>query len=464
MITPMSTPMSTPRDVAVVGGGLAGVTAALDCAEAGHRVTLWESRPRLGGLTHSFRRSTARGDLWVDNGQHVFLRCCTSYLRLLERMGVRDLVEIQPRLDVPVRSEQREGVARLRRSTLRAPLHLAGTLLRYRWLTPAERVRAAAAALALARVDPADPRVDAQSFGGWLDRHHQGTRAVAALWDLIGVATLNAHAAEASLALAATVFQVGLLEQTDAADIGWPRVPLQRLHGDAAAETLAAAGVDVRTSSRVTGLSDAGSAWQVGSEAGTTAYDDVVVAVGPAAAENLLPGRVLGLAPGWSERLGSSPIVNAHLLLDRRVLHDPFVAAADGPLQWVFDRTEQSGIGSGQYLALSLSAADDLIGVSVAELRDRLLPHLHRLLPASSAATVEEFFVTREPHATFRSAPGSARRRPAAATELDGLHVAGAWTDTGWPATMEGAVRSGEAATASVVRRVAASARTEVAS
>jgi hydroxysqualene dehydroxylase len=442
--------MSASRHVAVIGGGLAGITTALGCADAGHRVTLLESRPRLGGLTHSFRR----GDLWVDNGQHVFLRCCTSYLALLERLGVRDLVELQPRLDVPVRSERRPGVARLRRSALPAPLHLGASLLRYRWLSPAERVRAAGAALALGRVDRTDPRVDGQSFGDWLERHAQGPRAVAALWDLIGVATLNAHAADASLALAATVFQVGLLERTDAADIGWSRVPLQRLHGDAASAALAAAGVEVRTSAKVSGLTELDSRWQVGGDPAAAAYDDVVVATGPDAAEALLPAGAIDISAGWSEQLGSSPIVNVHVVLDRPVLDEPFVAADDGPLQWVFDRTQQSGLRNGQYLALSLSAADDLVGLPVAALRELLLPHLHRLLPDLFRATIEEFFVTREPHATFRAAPGSRRWRPSATTGLPGLHVAGAWTDTGWPATMEGAVRSGEAAVGSVVRRV----------
>jgi squalene-associated FAD-dependent desaturase len=441
--------MSTSRDVAVVGGGLAGITAALGCADAGHRVTLLESRPRLGGLTHSFRR----GGLWVDNGQHVFLRCCTSYLRLLERLGVRGLVEIQPRLDVPVRSERRGGVGRLRRSALPAPLHLGSSLLRYRWLGAAERLRAASTALALRRVDRTDPRVDEESFGDWLRQHGQSERAVQALWDLVGTATLNARAADASLALAATVFQVGLLERADAADIGWSRVPLQRLHGDAAVAALTAAGVEILPATRVSGLLARGTGWQVTTATGASTYDDVVVATGPRAAEALLPRDAVGIEPGWSERLGSVPILNAHLVLDRRVLDEPFVAAADGPLQWVFDRTEQAGLRTGQYLALSLSAADDLLGLPVADLRDLLLPHLHRLLPESARATIEEFFVTREPHATFRSAPGTRRLRASATTALSGLHLAGAWTDTGWPATMEGAVRSGEAATASVCRR-----------
>ncbi|HEX5087645.1 MAG TPA: hydroxysqualene dehydroxylase HpnE [Nocardioides sp.] len=427
--------------VLVVGGGLAGITAALGLADAGRSVTLVEARPRLGGLTHSFRRSSRAGDLWVDNGQHVFLRCCTSYRRLLDRLGVSDLVSLQPRMDIPVRSGASPRVARLRRSALPAPLHLAGALAAYRWLPPAARVSAARAALALGSVDPDDPAVDEESFGRWLARRGQGPRAVEALWDLVGVATLNAPAERASLALAATVFQLGLLESNDAGDIGWVRVPLQRLHGDAAARALAAAGVRVELRTRVGRL--------------PTTYDDVVVATGPAVSEDLLPGDALDLAPGWSARLGSSPIVNVHVVLDSAVLDEPFVAAVDSPLQWVFDRTAGSGLdpATGQYLALSLSAAEELLGRSVAELREWTLPELGRLLPRSRSARVLDFFVTREPQATFRAAPGSRKWRPATATRLPGLHLAGAWTDTGWPATMEGAVRSGEAAVASVLGR-----------
>jgi hydroxysqualene dehydroxylase len=448
----------TAPSVAVVGGGLAGITTALGLADSGHRVTLLEARPRLGGLTHSFRR----GELWVDNGQHVFLRCCTSYLRLLERLGVGDQVELQSRLDVPVRSEARPGVGHLRRDPLPAPLHLGRSLLGYRWLSPQARLRAASATLALGRVDRTDPATDEVTFGSWLDEHGQGTRAVEALWDLVGVATLNARAAEASLALAATVFQVGLLADSSAADIGWARVPLQRLHGDAAEAALGVVGVEVRLSARVTSLDAAEGRWVVGTARDATAYDDVVVATTPAAAETLLPDGAVSSEPGWAEALGSSPIVNVHVVLDRPVMREPFVAAVDGPLQWVFDRTEQAGLDRGQYLALSLSAADDLVGRPVAELRPWALAHLSRLLPDFRRAEVEEFFVTREPHATFRPAPGSRRLRPPATTALPGLHLAGAWTDTGWPATMEGAVRSGEAAAASVTARLASRAEQPV--
>jgi len=428
--------------VAVIGGGLAGITSALRLADAGAEVSLLEARPRLGGLTHSFRRTVGEDELWVDNGQHVFLRCCTAYRALLDRLGVTGQVELQERLDVPVRSEASARVGRLRRGTLPPPLHLAGTLAAYPWLGLGEKARLGPAVLALSRLDRDAPATDRRSFGDWLQAHGQDPRAIEALWDLIGVATLNAPAEGASLALAATVFQLGLLASADAADIGWSTVPLQQLHGDAAVRALAAAGVEVRTGERVSTLD-------------TIQADAVVLAVPPDQARRLLPPAALDL-PGaegedWVQGLGSAPIVNLHLVYDRQVLDEPFTAAIDGPLQWVFDRTEHSGLREGQYVAVSLSAAQAYVDLPVAELRARFVPHLEALLPRTRSARLRDFFVTRERHATFDPAPGTARFRPGARTRLPGHYVAGAWTATGWPATMEGAVRSGDAAAQAVL-------------
>ncbi|MEN3307456.1 MAG: hydroxysqualene dehydroxylase [Micromonosporaceae bacterium] len=432
----------------VVGGGLAGITAALRCADAGLPVTLFEARPWLGGLTHSFRR----GRLDVDNGQHVFLRCCDSYLGLLHRLGVTDRVRLQPRLDIPVRDAESGRAARLRRNRLPAPLHLGGSLLRYAPLRPAERVRFVRAALALRGVDAADPATDAQSFGAWLAAHGQSERAIRDLWDLVGVATLNARAPDASLALAATVFQIGLLTRAAAADIGWSLVPLRDLHGEPAGAALRAAGARVRTSAKVDAIVPAGEGWRVGFGGEEHMAEQVVLAVPPPAAERLLPEGSSALPAGWSARLGSSPIVNVHVVYDRRVMAEEFVAGVGTPVQWIFDRTVQSGCAEGQYLALSLSAADDLVDLPTAALRERLLPAIGKLLPAARTAAVRDFFVTRERHATFRPGPGSAALRPGAATGHPGLYLAGAWTATGWPATMEGAVRSGEAAAHALLR------------
>jgi len=241
------------------------------------------------------------------------------------------------------------------------------------------------------------------------------------------------------------VFQEGLLTDVTAADIGWSRVPLRELHGDPALDCLAAAGAQVRTGAAVRRI-EPGEGWEVVTDDARVTADQVILAVPSPAAEQLLPAGSVQLPAGWSQRLGSAPIVNVHVVLDRQVLDEPFIAGVDTPVQWVFDRTSHSGLASGQYLAVSLSAADDYIDMPTAALREKFLPELAALLPEIRAAGVRDFFVTRERHATFRPAPGTAALRPPAVTAARGLFLAGAYTATGWPATMEGAVRSGEAA------------------
>jgi squalene-associated FAD-dependent desaturase len=407
----------------VVGGGLAGLAAAVELVDAGAEVTLHEARPRLGGATFSFERN----GLWLDNGQHVALRCCTQYLAFLRRIGSERLLPLQPRLDVPV---LREGhpAASISRVALPAPLHLAASLLRYAPLAPRERVAAVRAALALKRLDPDDASLDAQNFGEWLRAHGQTPNAIAALWNLIALPTLNLPASEASLAAAVKVFRTGLLDAADAADIGIPAAPFQRLHADPAQAAIERGGGRVQVSSaiRADDLDD------------LLAEGPVVLAVPPHAAADFLPVDADGL--------GESPIVNLHVHYDRRVLDVPLAAALDSPVQFVFDRTVPAGAREGQLIAVSLSHAVQEIGMSVAALRERYLAALERLLPAARGATVLDFAATHEPRATFRAAPGTRRLRPAAHTSRPGLYLAGAWTDTGWPATMEGAVRSGVAA------------------
>ncbi|KFG07997.1 hydroxysqualene dehydroxylase HpnE [Streptomyces scabiei] len=432
----------TPATAVVVGGGLAGVTAALSLADAGVRVTLLEGRPRLGGLAFSFRR----GDLTVDNGQHVYLRCCTAYRWFLDRVDGAALAPLQDRLDVPVldagaRAGRRLG--RLRRDALPVPLHLGRSLATYPHLSLAERARVGRAALALKALDPADPALDAQDFGGWLAAHGQSARAVEALWDLVGVATLNAVARDASLGLAAMVFRTGLLSDPGAADIGWAHVPLGELHDARARKALDSAGVRTVLRARVTSLSLAGDGtWRVETPGESLAADTVVLAVPQRETYDLLPAGALD-EPGRLLEIGTAPILNIHVVYDRKVLSRPFFAALGSPVQWVFDRTEASGLREGQYLALSQSAARDEIDTPVSALRERYLPELERLLPTARDARVRDFFVTRERTATFAPTPGVGRLRPGARTKAPGLYLAGAWTATGWPATMESAVRSG---------------------
>lgn len=425
----------------VVGGGLAGIAAALELADAGVAVTVLEVRPRLGGAAYSFQRD----ELWLDNGQHVFLRCCDEYRELLRRLGTVADTVLQDRLSIPVLMPHGH-TAWLTRSGLPAPLHLMSALMRYRPLTPRERVAAAIAAGALSKVAPESAEADAQSFGAWLRKHRQSPGAIESLWELISRPTLNLRADETSLSAAAFVFRTGLLESAEAGDIGYARVPLQRVHGDAALEALRRADVEVRLGFRAERVeAEADGSLHVYGQGERIPGSAVVLAVPQDRAVGLLPTGALRDA-GVLEKLGFSPIVNLHVVFDRPVLSHEFAAAVSSPVQFVFDRTASSGLERGQCLAVSLSAADAEIDTAAPELESTLRAALAELIPAAGDATVERFVVTRERFATFRAAPGAWRSRPGPRTGIDGLALAGSWTDTGWPATMEGAVRSGRAA------------------
>jgi squalene-associated FAD-dependent desaturase len=432
--------VSAPQ-VIVVGGGLAGITAALECAEAGARVSLFEARPRLGGATWSTRRD----GLDVDNGQHVFLRCCTAYRGFLRRLGVEHLVTLQPRLSIPVLAPG-TGAAWIRRRGLPAPAHLAESLLRYRHVPFADRVRIARTARRLGRLDLKDPATDERRLGEWLAAQGESEAAIDAFWDLLVRPTLNAPAAEASLSLAAFVFREGLLGAADAGDVGYANVPLDQVHAQPAAEALRRLGVAVHTRAPIAAIEAlAGEAPAVRAGGARLAADAVILAADHEAAAGLLPEGA-GVDGGALARLGRSPILNLHVVFDREVLPWPFAVGVRSPLQWIFDRTRAAGLAQGQYLAVSLSAADAWLGRSREELARVFVPAFAELLPAARGARVLRFFATCERTATFAQGPGTARLRPGATTAHPRVFLAGAWTATGWPATMEGAVRSGVAA------------------
>ncbi len=446
----MSSPeaISPPR-VIVVGGGLAGIAASLRCAQGGAQVTLLESRGRLGGAAYSFTRD----GITADNGQHVFLRCCTAYRRLLGELAAEDLVTLQRRLDIPVLAPG--GIrARLQRSSLPAPLHLAGTLTRYNLLPARDRLRLVLAMQALRRVDPEDPAADERSFGDWLSEHGQSSAAVDAVWELIARPTINLIPSEASLAQAAQVFRVGLLEDRTAPDVGYARVPLSEIHDRAARRALDRAGVEVHLRRGATAVLPGRGSFSVEcAGAPTIGAQAVILAIPPDRLQRLLP-PASGVSGSSLSALGSSPIVNLHVIYDRQVTDVPFAAGVRTPVQWLFDRTRSSGLKRGQYLAISLSAADGELGQTAEELRRRYVAALAELLPEARRANVENFFVTREHSATFRAAPGARKLRPGARTRIPGLALAGAFTDTGWPATMESAVRSGVSAAQDVLHQL----------
>jgi uncharacterized protein with NAD-binding domain and iron-sulfur cluster len=305
---------------------------------------------------------------------------------------------------------------------------------------------------------PGSPELDEETFGGFLRRHGQSDMAIALLFDLIALPTLNVHADEAALGPALKVFRTGLLDEPDGADIGWARVPLARLHVDPAIEILRKGGAVVHNKTRVEAIDLAGPRPAVRVDGERVEGDAVILAVAHEAAAELLP---LGgtVDPTALRGLGTSPIIDVHLVYDRKVLPYELAAAVHSPAQFIFDRTGAAGLapGDGQCLAISVSGADAEHGDRPEELIARYAAALGELFPAARDARLVDAVVSREHSATFRAVPGTARLRPGPLSGLPGLYLAGSWTDTGWPATMEGAVRSGVAAAACALGKFAAS-------
>jgi squalene-associated FAD-dependent desaturase len=408
--------------VAVIGGGLAGLAAALDCLDAGADVTLLEARPTLGGAVQTLPERGGDPSPPPDNGQHVALGCFTEYLRFLERIGQTGSIR-RLRLELPVIDENGR-VGALGPGAL--------TLLRYRHLRLDERLRLAVIATRLGRLAPASH--DGETFGHLLRRLGSSERAIDRFWDVFIRPALNLPADEASASLGLFTVQTALLADRAASDLVLPVAPLGEMHGDAAGRALEEAGATVMVRTRVAVLEPDAAVTAAGER---VAADAFVIAVPPAEAASLLGEP----APP----LEDSPIVSVHLLFDRSLLEPPLAALLGSPAHWIFDRGRLTGHPPerGQYLTVVSSGVPELVAT-----RGRELVELMRAAIVERLGPAELLWsrVSREPQATFAGRPGTAAHRPGPETGRPGVVRAGAWTHTGWPATMEGAVRSGRTA------------------
>lgn len=445
--------MGTLPSVVVLGGGLAGMTAALRLAEAGHPVTLIERRPYLGGRAYSFVDSDTGAQ--VDNGQHVFLGCCTAYAQLLSDIGTLEWTFRQERLRIEVRSPEGKRAV-LSGLPLPAPLHLLVSFLRYPHLGWREKIHAAFALLRIRRErNRQQAKLQRISFADWLRQNHQSPRAVANFWDLIVLPSLNDCSENVSASMAFMLFQVALLQTAHGADVGYAKSGLSAVMGEPITARLQQLGVNlmlgrsvehftVSDDDRITGARLAGGE--------TQKADYYLSALPPESMIGLLPQRWQAnssLAPAMTHTW--SPIVNLHIWYDRAVADFDFVAFIDSPVQWVFNRTRIAKLtGPGQYLTVSLSGAWEYWGQTKEQLRRTFLIELERLLPQARGAQIQRFLVVKEQRSTFRSLPGLLDNRLPARTPIANLVLAGDWTDTGWPATMESAVRSGNTAAAAI--------------
>ncbi|MCA9828966.1 MAG: hydroxysqualene dehydroxylase HpnE [Dehalococcoidia bacterium] len=432
-------------NIAVIGGGLAGLAAACELVDLGHRPTIFERRPWAGGKTYSYvDRET--GDE-VDNGQHVFMQCTTAYTDFLRKLGTLGLCRRQRRLSVPVFN--RDGSrSTLRASGLPAPLHLGWSFLRYKHIAASIKPGIARTLLKAARMSEQErASLHERSLGDWLRENGQGGVAIRDFWDFMLVPTLNASSEESSAADALFVLREGFLRSNHTAAIGVARCGLTRLHVDPAVAYFTARGGSIRTGTTVTGLRvrDGRITGLRVEGAQEEDFDAVVCAVPPTQAASLLSQD--GFDFSALRAIEMAPIINLHLWFDRPVADFSLAAFVGNELQWAFnrDRIDPGLPGSQKHrLVVSLSAASPYMGLTRKELRERFLPQLHRAIPGTAEARLVHFLAIKEPEATFVPSPGL--HRPTTQTAWPDLVLAGTFTDTGWPATMESAVRSGQAA------------------
>ena len=447
--------------IAVIGGGLAGLSAAIDLVDAGLNVALFERRPYVGGKAYSF--DDPKHDVTLDNGQHITMRCCTEFQSLLERIGCPDIVRYQDHLEVAVidpdssghhvsvlSAEQPRALTRLGLRLLPAPLHMAPSLITYEHLSVAEKARLALAFEPIRRMSDFERlALDRQSFGDWLRDHRQTPRVIERFWDLIILPTCNDRCADVSATQAIQVFQDGFSRDSRAADIGVFTRGLGEV-ADSALEYLRQRGARIELNASVAGLITTGSDVS-GIQYRRDEHLDVagvIVALPPHAAFNLIPASWRRREPFWRiNQHAVSPIVNVHMQWDRAVMRRDFVASLDSDAQFIFNRSQ---IHSWQtppfWISVSLSGAHDIVNLPQAAIIDRVERAVRRALRRTSGATLLATRVVKEAEATFRPTPGMNAHRVKPRTSIRNLALAGAWTATGWPATMESAVRSGRAA------------------
>ena len=431
----------------MIGGGLAGLSAACALAERGIAVTLVERRNYLGGRAFSFLDPQTGMEL--DNGQHVFLRCCTEYIDFLTKIGALGQTTLQRRLRVTV--ADRDGNRGVLSSSrlLPAPLDLLPSLLRYRHLGLTDRLRVIRGMLSIRRTnrERERERLESMSFRDWLMRRGQNDRTIAALWELITLPILNDTIDAASAYMGIMAFQDSLLAGKGMADLGYSRVGLSTLVSEGARRYVESRGGRLIMGRRVSGLNIADgrvTGVRLGDE--TIDADAVISAVPWDGVERLLAREDADstLPDVKLPQLEWAPIVGLHIGYDRPVMDEPFLTVLDSPIQWVFNRSlMQESAGPDSRLLVSISAAWQEAGMTEEELRGLAEAELRAALPETRGASMTYFRVVKQPQATFRCLPGVQGQRPAQATAIPGLFLAGDWTQTGWPATMESAVRSG---------------------
>lgn len=509
--------------VAIIGGGLAGISAACALAEVGYKVTLFERRPFLGGRASSYEHPGA-GEV-VDNCQHVLLGCCTNLIHLYRRFDAEDKIRWFTSLTFLEPGGRRSRIAP---SMLPAPFHSAPSFLRASSLSLRDKLAVSRAMLALMRRLPEESE---ENFLSWLQRHGQTPGAIERFWKVVLVSAINEDLDRISVRYGAQVFRESFLKSPAAGRMGVPRVPLTELYSRGAdyirargGEVLLRANVEKiavhsaaptallrhpeRSEGSLQTARHAGSATlstimtgsvhsgvEVTTSTTSDRFDYCILAVPYFTITKLLPQDGAGSLLGrQAEQLESSPITGIHLWFDRRITDLPHAVLLDRTIQWMFQKSEliddrknlgassasperdisarveagvpareaERGSATGSYLELVVSASRSLVNMKREDIINLAVRELADFFPQAKEAALLKAAVIKEVHATYSALPLTDHLRPGTQTGWPNVFLAGDWTNTGWPATMEGAVRSGYSAAEALAGAAGAPARFRV--
>jgi len=407
--------------VAIAGGGLAGLAAAAALGGAGFAVDLFEARPFLGGRATSYPVPASSGEEaeTIDNCQHILLRCCTNLLNFYDRLGVRDQIRFYREFYF---IEPGGRISILRRGRLPAPFHFTGSFLRLHCLDRHDKIAIARAMMALRRERTRRKDLHRISMLDWLLQKRQTPRAIDRFWRQVLVSAVNEDLDRMAAAHGFQVFWLGFLARADSYEMGVPAVPLAQLYAAEAWQKLSNVRIHLRCPVE-----------RIGRE-GLTVNGQLIASDYSICA---LPFERLEAVGLEAPHLEHSPITGVHLWFDREITTLPHATLLDRTMQWMFNKN------GGRYLQLVVSASRDLTNLSRNDIVDLAIGDLRLFFPRVREAKLLKSHVVKEQRATFSAAPETESLRPPTATRFPNLFLAGDWTATGWPATMEGAVRSG---------------------
>lgn len=439
----------SPQSLVIVGGGLAGLAAAVALAPLGWKIALVESKPRLGGRAGSFDDNST-GEA-IDNCQHVSMGCCTNLTDFCRRVGIDQFLSQERTLYF---QDETGVVSQMTSWPLPAPLHLAPSFLGLKFLTLGEKFRVLRGMLRLARPGRVDPN---QPFRDWLLANGQTERTCDRYWGLILVSALNESLDRIDFRYARQVFMEGFLGHPRASIVEIPRVPLGDFYGEPIENWLRNAGVELRLQCAADQIEiDNGRFVGCRLKNGEMLHADrCLLAVPFQRVADLLPDDFVLEHPTFANlsEIDVAPITSVHVWFDRPVMDLPHMVPVGRTTQWLFRRQADSPTDRSQYIQAVISASRDIATIGREKILEQIIGEMREILPKARDAQVKHTRVVTERSATFSVVPGIDRLRPHQTTPIENLYLAGDYTQTGWPATMEGAVRSGYLAAASIAER-----------